>query len=307
MNDQSAVPEALELLHTEQVNPLTADLDLLSTLEMVRRMNNLDQEVPARVAAEADSIARAVDLVVARFKAGGRLVYVGAGTSARLGFMDAAECPPTFGVPADQVTCVMAGGRAAVFTPGEGCEDDAGQAGRDLAAFGLRPADVVMAIASSGRTPYCIGALQHAAQIGAGTIALSCNKQARLSAFADVAIEVDSGPEAIMGSTRLKGGTAQKLVLNMVSTLAMVQMGHVYRNLMVNVRGSNYKLSRRTLRIFAEATGQTDPAAASRQLMAAGGELKVAILMEMAGIGADEARRRLQAGGGYLRQALALK
>jgi N-acetylmuramic acid 6-phosphate etherase len=302
-NTQNTV-EKLELLQTEQVNPLTADLDSLDTEAMVRLMNRLDQEVPVRVGAEAATIARAIDLVVSRFKTGGRLVYTGAGTSGRLGFMDAAECPPTFGVAPDQVTCVMAGGREAVFKARELTEDDADQAKNDLTAFGLKSRDVVLAIASSGRTPYCIGALQYAASIGAGTIALSCNKNARLSQFADVAIEVESGPETVMGSTRLKAGTAQKLVLNTISTLSMVRMGHVYKNLMVNVRGFNTKLKSRMLRIFAEATGNRDPERARSLLAETDGSLKLAIVMELSGSSLEQAAEALKAHGGYVRDAL---
>ena len=304
MEANRPAPEKLALLHTEQVNPLTSDLDRLDTLGMVRRMNSLDCEVPLRVGDEAETIARAIDLVVSRFRLGGRLVYTGAGTSGRLGFMDAAECPPTFGVAPDRVTCVMAGGREAVFRAKELTEDDADQAAKDLETFGLRPEDVVMAIASSGRTPYCIGALRYAASIGAATISLSCNKNARLSPYAEVAIEVDSGAEAIMGSTRLKAGTAQKLVLNMISTLSMVQMGHVYKNLMVNVRGFNSKLQDRMRRIFAEATGNPDRERASQLLELTDGSLKLAITMELSGATLDEARQALDKHEGYVRQAL---
>ena len=304
MEANRPLPEKLALLHTEQVNPLPADLDRLDTLSMVRRMNSLDREVPLRVGDEAETIARAIDLVVSRFRLGGRLVYTGAGTSGRLGFMDAAECPPTFGVPADRVTCVMAGGRDAVFKARELTEDDASQAGKDLEAFGLRPEDVVMAIASSGRTPYCVGALQYAASIGAATLSLSCNKNARLSRYAEIAIEVDSGAEAVMGSSRRKAGTAQKLVLNMISTLSMVQMGHVYKNLMVNVRGFNSKLQDRMRRIFAEATGNPDRERASELLEQTDGSLKLAITMELSGATLDEARQALDAHQGFVRQAL---
>lgn len=291
-------------LRTEQVNPDSTALDTLSTLDCVRLMNQIDREVPARVGDAAESIAQAIDLVVAHFRKGGRLVYVGAGTSGRLGIMDAAECPPTFGVDRDRVACVMAGGRAAVFQAREQVEDDPHQAARDLEAFGLTPADVVLALASSGRTPYGIGALNHAARIGAGRIALSCNKPALLSRHAKVAIEVDTGPEIVMGSTRLKAGTAQKLVLNMISTLSMVQLGHVYRNLMVNVRGDNVKLGHRMLRIFAEATGNPEPETARKKLAAAGGALKTAIVMECAGVDPAQAEAVLQRHGRNVRDAL---
>jgi N-acetylmuramic acid 6-phosphate etherase len=304
MTQSANTPEQLEILHTEQVNPATADLDTLSTLDMVRRMNQLDCAVPFSVGEAAEAIAQAVDLVADRLRAGGRLVYVGAGTSGRLGFMDAAECPPTFGVAPDRVSCIIAGGRDAVFQAKERVEDDAVQAGLDLAAFGLSPADVVLALASSGRTPYCIGALQYAAGIKAARIALSCNKPARLSAYAEVAIEIDSGAEAIMGSTRLKAGTAQKMVLNMISTLAMLRCGHVYKNLMVNVRGFNTKLNNRMLRIFAAATGNPDLAAAEQRLAEADGSLKTAIVMELAGVARQQAEDALARQDGFVRAAL---
>lgn len=296
--------ENLNLLRTEQSNPLTADLDTLSTLDMVRRMNTLDQEVPRQVGAETDAIARAVDLVVARLRTGGRLIYAGAGTSGRLGILDASECPPTFGVSPELISGIIAGGQEAIFRAMEGVEDDEDQAASDLAARSLTARDVVLAIASSGRTPYCIGALKYAAQVGAGRISLSCNKQARLSEFAEVAIEVDSGPEAITGSTRLKAGTAQKLVLNMISTLSMVQLGHVYKNLMVGTRGINVKLDHRVLRLFVEATGNADLKRARCLLAEADGSLKTAIVAELAGVGVDEAAQALLSENGHVRNAL---
>lgn len=297
-------PENLNLLRTEQSNPLTADLDTLSTLDMVRRMNTLDQEVPRQVGAETVPIARAIDLVVARLRTGGRLIYAGAGTSGRLGILDASECPPTFGVSPELISGIIAGGQEAIFRAMEGVEDDEDQAANDLAARSLTARDVVLAIASSGRTPYCIGALKYAAQIGAGRISLSCNKHARLSEFAEVAIEVDSGPETITGSTRLKAGTAQKLVLNMISTLSMVQLGHVYKNLMVGTRGINVKLDHRVLRLFTEATGNADLKHARSLLAEADGSLKTAIVAELAGVGVGEAAQALLSENGHVRNAL---
>lgn len=299
-----AHPENLNLLRTEQSNPLTADLDTLSTLDMVRRMNTLDQEVPRQVGAECNTIAQAVDLVVARLRTGGRLIYAGAGTSGRLGILDASECPPTFGVSPELISGIIAGGQEAIFRAMEGVEDDEDQAASDLAARSLTARDVVLAIASSGRTPYCIGALKYAAQVGAGRISLSCNKLARLSEFAEVAIEVDSGPEAITGSTRLKAGTVQKLVLNMISTLSMVQLGHVYKNLMVGTRGINVKLDHRVLRLFVEATGNADLKHARCLLAEADGSLKTAIVAELAGVGVDEAAQALLSENGHVRNAL---
>jgi N-acetylmuramic acid 6-phosphate etherase len=297
-------PENLSLLRTEESNPLSADLDMLSTLDMVRLMNTLDQDVPRQVGAEAETIARAIDLVVAHLRIGGRLIYAGAGTSGRLGILDASECPPTFGVSPDLISGIIAGGQEAIFRAMEGVEDDEDQAANDLAVRSLTSRDVVLAIASSGRTPYCVGALQYAAQVGAGRISLSCNKQARLSAFAEVAIEVDSGPEVITGSTRLKAGTAQKLVLNMISTLSMVQLGHVYKNLMVGTRGINVKLDHRVLRLFMEATGTSDPKRAHQLLAEADGSLKTAIVAELAGVGVVLANQALAAENGHVRNAL---
>jgi N-acetylmuramic acid 6-phosphate etherase len=267
-------------------------------------MNTLDQDVPRQVGAEAETIARAIDLVVAHLRIGGRLIYAGAGTSGRLGILDASECPPTFGVSPDLISGIIAGGQEAIFRAMEGVEDDEDQAANDLAARSLTSRDVVLAIASSGRTPYCVGALQYAAQVGAGRISLSCNKQARLSAFAEVAIEVDSGPEVITGSTRLKAGTAQKLVLNMISTLSMVQLGHVYKNLMVGTRGINVKLDHRVLRLFMEATGTSDPKRAHQLLAEADGSLKTAIVAELAGVGVVLANQALAAENGHVRNAL---
>lgn len=293
-----------KLINTERVNELTRDIDLLPTEDIVRLINRLDREVPAKVGEQAGAIATAVDLVVARFSAGGRLVYVGAGTSGRIGFMDAAECPPTYGVPADLFTCVMAGGRPAVFTPSEGAEDDEAQAGEDLREFGLRPQDAVMALSSSGRTPYCIGALKYAGRIGAGRISLSCNPDAELSRLAEVAIEVDTGAEAISGSTRMKAGTCQKLVLNTISTAAMIRTGHVYGNLMIGTRGVNAKLGGRVLRIFAKATGNPDRARAEALLRETGGDVKAAIVMELADMTFAQAREALKKSGGFVRGAL---
>ncbi|MEA4890654.1 MAG: N-acetylmuramic acid 6-phosphate etherase [Clostridiaceae bacterium] len=296
--------EEMNLLQTEQINPLTRNLDTMSTLEMVQTMNRLDREVPQKVGEEAAAIAQAIDMVVYHFKAGGRLIYAGAGTSGRLGILDASECPPTFGVSPDLVSGIIAGGQDAVFKAMEGVEDREEQAVADLEARRLSAKDVVLAIASSGRTPYCIGALKYAAITGAGRIALSCNKHALLSRYAEIVIEVESGPEIIMGSTRLKAGTAQKMVLNMISSLSMVKMGHVYQNLMVGTRGINQKLSRRVLRIFTEATGNPDLEHAARMLEAAGGVIKTAIVMELMSVSRKIAEQALQNTNGYVRQAL---
>ncbi len=296
--------EVIDLLSTEQVNPLTADLDLMETIEMVKVMNRLDMEVPRKVGEQAESIAQAVDLVVEHFQKGGRLIYVGAGTSGRLGILDATECPPTFGVDSDKVTCVMAGGRNAMFSSAEAKEDDVEQAKRDLEAFGLQSADVIMAIASSGRTPYCIGALTYAKEIGAGRISLSCNKGAKISPLAQVSIEVDTGAEVISGSTRLRAGTSQKLILNMISTLAMVKTGRVYGNLMVCMRPTNSKLSKRAIRVFIQATGNPDEERAQMLLNQAGGDIRTAIVMEKTGLNFSKAKALLDQNDGFIRKAL---
>jgi len=280
------------------------DLDLLPTDELVRAMNDEDARVPAAVRVAAPEIARAVDGISERMSRGGRLVYLGAGTSGRLGVLDASECPPTFGIDPSRVVGVIAGGDGALRLSAESAEDDPEQGAADVAALGLGPDDALVGVAASGRTPYVVGALTHAAGVGAFTVAVACNAGSRIGAVADIAIEVVTGPEFIAGSTRLKAGTAQKLVLNMLSTLTMVRLGATYGDIMIDMRATNAKLHARAQRMVADVTGCTlDEAAAA--LAEARGSAKTATLMVLAGVSAPEAERRLGAAGGRLRAALA--
>ncbi|WP_280262351.1 N-acetylmuramic acid 6-phosphate etherase [Nocardia wallacei] len=290
-------------LATETANPRSANLDSMPVETLLRTMNAEDSRVASAVAQAIPSIARAVEAIVAARERGGRLIYAGAGTSGRLGVLDASECPPTFGSDPGEVLGVIAGGPQALTEAVEGAEDDAAGAGRDLAALGLTPADVVVALAASGRTPYAVGALDSARAVGATAVAISCNRPAELSAHADIAIEIDTGPEVLTGSTRLKAGTAQKLVCNMLSTAVMVRAGKVYGNLMVDLHPSNTKLVDRARRIIAEATG-VDFDTAATLLDAADGQAKTAIVMQLAGVDAARARGMLTDAHGFVRDAV---
>jgi N-acetylmuramic acid 6-phosphate etherase len=293
----------LATLTTESVDSSMGDLDLRATEELVLSMNDQDALVPAAVRAAAPAIVRAVDGITERMRRGGRLVYIGAGTSGRLGVLDASECPPTFDVAPGLVVGLIAGGDTALRNAVEQAEDAATQ-GRDaVAEVELGPDDVLVGIAASGRTPYVVGALAYGREVGALTVALACNAGSRTGEIADIAIEVVVGPEFIAGSTRLKSGTAQKLVLNMLSTLAMVRLGKTYGNVMIDLRATNEKLRARAQRTVMSVTGQ-DVDEVSRALDAAGGTVKVATLMLLAGLDADEARQRLEAASGFLRGAL---
>jgi N-acetylmuramic acid 6-phosphate etherase len=294
-------PADLAHLLTEQHRPELADLDLRSTAELVRLMADDNTLAIAAIVAVADRIAAAIDAVAARLQRGGRLIYVGAGTAGRLGVLDAAECLPTFDT--DRVVGVMAGNAAAIEQPRESVEDDAGAGAADIAALAVGQDDAVVGVAASGRTPYTIGAIRHAAASGALTVGISCNPDAELSRHAAHAIELVTGPEVIAGSTRLKAGTAQKVVLNLFSTISMVRLGKTFGNLMVDVRATNVKLRDRARRIVADATG-VDPDAAAQALDAAGGDVKVAIVMLLAGVDAGVAGHRLDAHGGVVRAAL---
>lgn len=297
-------PGVLDGLTTEAGNAATRDLDTMSVAEILTVMNTQDLLVPVAVGRVLPRIAQAVELAVEALRAGGRLVYLGAGTSGRLGVLDATECPPTFGTDPEQVLGILAGGRDALVRSAEGAEDDPALAVADLDRIGLASRDVLVGIAASGRTPYVLGGLDHARGIGCRTVSIACTTPALVSAHADVAIEVDTGPEVLTGSTRLKAGTAQKLVLNLVSTATMVRLGKVYGNLMVDVRPSNEKLRARALRIVVEATGcSTDQARSA--LAGAGGHAKTAIVMVLADVDAATARARLDAAGGFVRGALA--
>ena len=289
---------------TESRNPSTLNLDELGIDELLATMNAEDARVPVAVAAALPAIGRAVRAAAAALRAGGRLIYFGAGTSGRLGVLDAAECPPTFSASPDQVIGLLAGGNQAMFRAAEGAEDSAELGVADLTGIGLTAGDVVVGIAASGRTPYVIGGLDHAREVGAVTVSIACNPDAPVSAHADIAIEVDNGPEVLTGSTRLKAGTSQKLILNMISTATMVQLGKTYGNLMVDVTPTNVKLIDRAVRIVREATGCDEPEA-RRALDESGNHAKTASVMVLCAVDAAEARRRLDAADGFVRAALA--
>lgn len=290
-------------LVTEGGRAELADLDLRPTEEIVRVMAAEERTVAAAVERVAPALAAAVDAIAARLAAGGRLIYVGAGTAGRLGVLDAAECGPTFGT-GDRVLALLAGGEGAVTRPKEGAEDDAAQGAADVMALGIGPADAVVGISASGRTPYAIAAVQVARNVGALTVGLSCQPSSRLSAAVEHPIEVVVGPEVIAGSTRLKAGSAQKLVLNTISTAVMVRLGRTYGNLMTGVSRGSEKLVDRARRIVAEATG-LPPDEAAAALERAGGEVPTAIVAALAGVEVAEARRRLEDAGGSVRRAVA--
>lgn len=290
-------------LVSETRNPATMALDQLSTLEMMHAFNQEDRKVPEAIAQVLPAIAEAVDLATASLQEGGRLLYLGAGTSGRLGVLDASECPPTFGVPHGLVIGLIAGGPGALLKAVEGAEDDPALGEADLKALDVTAADMVVGLAASGRTPYVIGALRYARDVGCRTAAISCNPHSPIAQEAQVAISPVVGPEALTGSTRLKSGTAQKLVLNMISTGAMVKLGKVYQNLMVDVKATNVKLLDRACRIVVEATG-AEREKARQALVQADNEVKPAILMLLANIDVEAARERLKQHNGYLREAL---
>ena len=293
----------LDKLLTEQSNPASASIDALQTEEMLRIINAEDRKVADAVAREIPSIARAVDAIVTAFERGGRLFYVGAGTSGRLGVLDASECPPTFNVPSEMVQGIIAGGEPALVRAAEVTEDDPAIGSRDLSARGFSSKDVLVGLAASGRTPYTLGALAEARRLGALTIGISCTPDSELARAADIAITPLVGPEVIAGSTRMKAGTAQKVVLNMLSTGAFIRLGYVYRNLMVNVQPKNVKLRQRACRIIAEATGVSRTRAAEL-LAEAGDNVAAAIVMEKAGVGRQEAERRLARSRGRISPSL---
>lgn len=289
-------------LTTESRSPYT-DLDTRSIPEILSIIAQEDAQVPVAVAQELPHIARAVELIVVRLEKGGRLFYVGAGTSGRLGMLDAAECPPTFGVPAEMIQGVIAGGEDALVSAIEAVEDSPEAGASDLAARGCNRADAVVAIAASGRTPYCLGALRYAASVGAARIALVCNADSPMSAEAEVTVAPVVGPEVIMGSTRMKAGTAQKLVLNMLSTASMITMGKVYGNLMVDLTPTNSKLIYRARRIVELATG-ADASTIEEALRASGCDVKAAIVMILGDCPFQQARASLDASGGRVRTAI---
>jgi N-acetylmuramic acid 6-phosphate etherase len=294
----------LETLTTEAFRPELADIDRLPTLDIARLMNAEDATVAAAVAARLPAIAAAIEDIAARMAQGGRLIYAGAGTAGRLGVLDASECPPTFNTDPAQVVGLIAGGPAAMVTSVEGAEDSRELARADLDALAVGATDTVVGISASGRTPYAIGAVELARVRGALTIGLSCNAHSALAAAADHGLEIVVGPELVTGSTRLKAGTAQKLVLNMLSTITMIRLGKTYGNLMVDVRASNEKLRARSHRIVALATGAEDEEI-ELALAATDGEVKNAILTLLTGVDGPTATRLLEESGGHLRAALA--
>jgi N-acetylmuramic acid 6-phosphate etherase len=287
----------LENLLTEQPNPASASLDALPTEEVLRIINAEDRKVAEAVEREIPAIARALEAIVAAFGRGGRLFYIGAGTSGRLGVLDAAEIPPTFSAPAGMVQGIIAGGEAALSRATETTEDDPAIGVRDLLARGFTGNDVLVGIAASGRTPYVLGAVAEARRLGAVTVGISCTPESELARAVEIAITPLVGPEVVAGSTRMKAGTAQKLVLNMLSTGAFVRLGYVYGNLMVNVQPKNRKLVDRARRIIAQAAGVSYERA-GELLAQAGDNVRTAILMAQAGIGREEAERRLANGQG---------
>ncbi|MEF9960925.1 MAG: N-acetylmuramic acid 6-phosphate etherase [Niameybacter sp.] len=288
---------------TETRNLKTLELDAMSTREILEVMNEEDAAVPVAIAQELEHIEKAVALISNSLESGGRLIYVGAGTSGRIGLLDAVECPPTFGTHPDQVVGLIAGGHQAFIKAVEGAEDSRTLGIADLQAIHLSTNDTVVGIAASGRTPYVIGALEYANEVGAHTVAIACNKGSAVGKVAQVAIEVVPGPEVLTGSTRLKSGTAQKLVANMLSTVSMVRIGKVYKNLMVDVQQTNEKLRVRAENIVTEATS-CEREAARVYLEAAGGSVKLAITMILLNCDKEQATKQLEQAKGHIREAI---
>jgi N-acetylmuramic acid 6-phosphate etherase len=293
----------LDHLLTEQRNPASSSIDTLSTEEALRIVNQEDRKVAEAVGREIPAIARAVDAIVAALQRGGRVFYIGAGTSGRLGVLDASEIPPTFGAPPEMVQGIMAGGEAALSRATEATEDDPSIGARDLLARGFTSGDVLVGIAASGRTPYVLGAVAEARRLGAATVGISCTPDSELARGTDISIAPLVGPEVVAGSTRMKAGSAQKLVLNMLSTTAFIRMGYVYGNLMVNVQPKNVKLVDRARRIVAQAAGVSFERA-GELLEAAGRSVRTAILMGKTGLSREAAEKRLSAAGGRISEAL---
>ncbi|KYN64010.1 N-acetylmuramic acid 6-phosphate etherase [Pantoea agglomerans] len=293
----------LSQMITEGRNPASQNIDELSTEAMLRVINDEDKKVALAVEAIVPQIAAAVDAICAAFQAGGRLIYCGAGTSGRLGILDASECPPTFGTPREQVIGLIAGGHTAILQAVENAEDNREQGAQDLKDIRFSRHDVLVGIAASGRTPYVLGALAYANELGATTVSLTCNPGSAMSQVAAIALTPVVGPEVVTGSSRMKAGTAQKLVLNMLTTGSMIRSGKVYGNLMVDVEATNQKLVQRQVNIVMQAT-DCDEVTASAALTACGGHCKTAILMVLADLAADEAKALLSQHQGFIRQAL---
>jgi N-acetylmuramic acid 6-phosphate etherase len=292
-----------DLPTTERRNRASMRLDEMTVEDIVRLMNDEERRVQEAVTGALPRIASAVELLVEAWREGGRWIYVGSGTSGRIAALDAAECPPTFGAPPERVLALLAGGQNAATSSVESAEDDTSAAVRDLEALGLGPKDVVVGLAASGSTPYVIAAVRTASEAGCATIGISNNRGSELVAAARVGIELNTGPEILTGSTRLKAGTSQKLVLNMLSTAAFTRLGKVYENVMVDLQGTNEKLKRRSRRIIREVAGVTE-VEATELLSAAGGSVKVAVVMGKAKVSADEASELLAATQGNVRRAL---
>ena len=293
----------LKKLDTEKRNARTMHIDEMSTIEMLTVINEEDHKVAEAVREVLPEIARAVDVVYDKLRCGGRLIYCGAGTSGRLGVLDAVECPPTYGVDHGLVVGLIAGGEGAMFKAVEGAEDNRELGRQDLENIDLTDRDVVVGIAASGRTPYAIGALEYARSIGAPTICVVCSRNSEMSQYADICIAPVPGPEVITGSSRMKSGSAQKMVLNMISTGTMIKLGKVYGNLMVDVKCSNQKLQQRAINIVCEATG-ADEAAARKALADSNSSCKTAIVMLLLGLDADAAREALAHADGHISGAI---
>ena len=294
----------LQKIATEQRNPNTMNIDTLSTLDMVKLINREDHRVAEAVALVTDKIAEAVDVIAARLSTGGRLIYCGAGTSGRLGILDAVECPPTYYTDPETVQALMAGGYGAIFKAVEGAEDSKELGVTDMQSIGFSAKDVLVGIAASGRTPYVLGCMEYARELGAPTVAVTCCPGSTLDRFADIGIAPAPGPEVVTGSTRMKSGTAQKMVLNMLSTGAMIKLGKVYGNLMVDVKPSNEKLVRRCVTIVCSATDCAE-AEAVEALEQCGYHPKTAIVMILRSVDAETADRLLEAAGGRIAKVLA--
>ena len=295
--------QTLSTLITEQRNPNSMHVDSLSALEIVQLMNDEDKQVPLAIEKCLPQIAQAVECIVAAFQQGGRLVYIGAGTSGRLGVLDASECPPTFGVSPEMVKGIIAGGERALRHPIEGAEDSKAQAVIDLQTIQFSSKDVLVGIAASGRTPYVIGALEYAKRLGSVTVSIASNPNSAMANIVDIAIDTVVGPEVLTGSSRLKSGTAQKLVLNMLTTASMILMGKCYQNLMVDVQASNEKLKARAIRIVMQAT-DCDKALAEETLKQADQNAKLAIMMILSGLDRAQAEALLEKHQGKLQLAL---
>lgn len=293
----------LTKLSTETRNSKSMLLDTMSVAEILELMNSEDQTVPQSINKQLPQIEAAVNKIIQQFKKGGRLIYLGAGTSGRLGVLDAAECVPTFGTDPSMVQGLIAGGQNAMTVAVEGAEDSLSLAEEDLKELKLNANDAVVGLAASGRTPYVIGALKYAHQVGAVTVSIACNQNAEISKYADYPIEVVTGPEVLTGSTRLKAGTAQKLILNMISTTSMIKLGKAYQNLMIDVKPTNDKLVERSKRIIMQAT-DCSYQTAEKNFIAADEDVKVAIIMTLTGVDKTEAIKNLQKNNGFVRKAM---